>query len=81
MIGWILLAVYIIGIPCWIRMEKRFLPFREGDYHIEFDGAHEITPEVWRRDVCARAGVWPLCVAVIIALLLVIVIDRLFDKL
>lgn len=81
MIGWILLVVYILGIPCWIWMEKRFFPFQEGDYTIEYDGAHEITPEVWRCNVCARAAIWPLCVACIIALLPAVIIDRLFEKL
>lgn len=81
MIGWILIAVYIIGIPCWIWMEKRFSPFQEGDYTIEYDGAHEITPEVWRCDVCTRAGLWPLCIVAIVVLLPVVVIDKLFEKL
>ena len=81
MIGWILLAVYILGIPCWILMEKQFFPFQDGEYTIEYDGVHEITPEVWKCDVCGRAPIWPLCVAFIVILLPIAVIDRLFDKL
>lgn len=81
MIGWILLAVYIVGIPIWICAEKRFAPFQEGDYTIEFDGAHEITPEIWQCDVEARAALWPICVAVIIVLLPLKLIDIIFDYL
>jgi len=80
MIGWILLAVYIVGIPIWIWAEKRFAPFQEGDYTIEFDGAHEITPEIWKCNVCACAAIWPLCVAFMVALLPYILIDKIFDK-
>ena len=80
MIGWIILAIYIVGIPCWIWFEKKFWPFEEGDYHIEFDGAHEITPEVWKCDVCARAGLWPLCIAVFVVMSPIILIDKLFDS-
>lgn len=79
MIGWILLTVYIVGIPCWIWIEKRFFPWKEGDYTIDFDGAHEITPEVWQCDVCARAGLWPLVLAFIIVLLPFKLIDILFE--
>lgn len=81
MIGWILLAVYFIGIPCWIWMEKRVSPFKEGDYTIEYDEAHEITPEVWRYEVCAHASLWPLCIVAIVVLLPVVAIDKLFEKL
>lgn len=81
MIIWILLAVYVLGVPCWIWMEKRFLPFQEGDYTIDFDGAHEITPEMWKSNVCARAFIWPVCIAFAVILLPVVAIDKLFDKL
>lgn len=81
MIGWIFLAVYIIGIPCWVWFEKKFFPFHEEDYHIEYDGAHEITPEVWKCDVCARASIWPLVIAFFVAMLPIILLDKLFDVL
>ena len=77
--GWFILFLYILGIPCWIWIEKKYFPFREGDYHIEFDGAHEITPDIWKTEVCARAGLWPLCVLFIIVLSPISVIDKLFD--
>lgn len=81
MTGWILLVVYILGIPCWIWMEKRFFPFQKGDYTLDYDRVDEITPEVWKYHVCARASFWPLCLAVVIILLPVVIIDKLFDKL
>lgn len=81
MYGWILLAIYIIGIPIWIFVEKKFFPFKDGDYTIEFDGAHEITPEIWQCDVEARAGLWPLCLAIIIILFPCKLIDIIFEKL
>lgn len=81
MCGWVLLAIYIIGIPIWIFVEKKFFPFEEGNYKIEFDGAHEITPEVWKCDVEARAVIWPLCLVVIIMLLPCKLIDIIFEML
>lgn len=81
MIGWIILAIYILIIPLWIWIEKRFFPFKEGDYTIEFDGAHEITPEIWQCDVEARAALWPICVAVIIVLLPFKLLNVIFEKL
>ena len=81
MYGWILLAIYIIGIPIWIFVEKKFFPFKDGDYTIEFDGAHEITPEIWQCDVEARAALWPLCLAIIIILFPCKLIDIIFEKL
>lgn len=81
MIELILLAVYILGIPYWIWMEKRFFPFQEGDCAFDFCEIYEITLETWRCDVCTRAFLWPLCVAFIIIILPIIVINKLFDKL
>ena len=81
MIDWIILAIYILVIPLWIWMEKRFFPFREGDYTIEYDGPHEITPEIWQCDVEARSVLWPLCLAVFIILLPFKLLDILFEKL
>ena len=81
MIGWIILVIYILIIPLWMWMEKRFFPFKEGDYTIEFDGAHEITPEMWQCDVETRAMLWPLCLVVIIILLPFKLIDIIFEKL
>ena len=81
MIGWTLLAIYIVGIPVWIWAEKKFAPFEEGDYTIEFDGAHEITPDIWKSRVCARAALWPICIAVIVALFPIVLIDKIFELL
>lgn len=79
--GWVILALYILGIPLWMLIEKKYFPFEEGDYHIEFDGAHEITPEIWKCDVVARAGIWPICLAATIMLLPFKLLDILFEKL
>lgn len=79
MFGLVLLAIYIIGIPIWIFVEKKFFPFKDGDYTIEFDGAHEITPEMWKCDVEARAALWPFCLAVIIMLIPFRLIDTIFE--
>lgn len=81
MYGWILLAIYIVGIPIWIFVEKRFFPFKDGDYTVDFDGAHKITPEMWKCYVEARAVLWPLCLAIIIILLPCMLIDIIFEKL
>lgn len=62
-------------------MEKRFFPWEEGDYTIEFDGAHEITPELWRIEVGARAILWPLCLAAIIILFPFKLLDIIIEKL
>lgn len=77
--GWIALAVYIIVIPVWVWMEKKFFPYQEGGYHIEWDGVHEITPEVWKCDVLARAAIWPFCVAIVVILIPIKLLDDLFE--
>ena len=79
MVGWILLAVYLVGIPVSIWVEKRFFPFEEGDYHIEFDGAHEITPELWKSEVITRAVIWPLVIAFALALIPICLLNTIFD--
>ena len=81
MIGWILLAVYVLGIPLWMWIEKKFFPFKEGEYTIDFDCIQEITPEMWKNNVIARSVIWPLCVTVGIVLFPFWLLDKIFDLL
>ena len=80
MLGWILLAVYVIGIPIWMWVEKKFFPFEEGEYRIEFDGPHEVTPELWQIEVISRSFMWPIVLAFIIIIFPMRLADKLFEK-
>lgn len=77
----ILIAIYIVGIIVWMKIEKKYFPYEEGDYTIEFDGAHEITPEIYDSNVQARAIIWPLCLCLIIVLLPFKLINIIYNKL
>lgn len=81
MTGLIILVVYILGVPAWMWIEKIFFPYKEGDYTIDYDGAHEITPEIWKCDAEARACIWPICLAAIITILPIVLFDKIFEKL
>lgn len=52
----ILIVIYIIGVIIWMKIEKKYFPYEKGDYTIEFDGAHKITPEIYNCNVQARVG-------------------------
>lgn len=76
----ILLSVYIIGIPIWMLVEKKWLPYEEGEYTIEFDGAHEITPEMHRDNAIARSVIWPFCLAALVLLSPIVLLNKLAEK-
>ena len=74
-----LLVAYIVGIFVWMLVEKRFFPYEEGEYTIEFDGAHEITPDMHKdRSIC-RSILWPLCLAFIIVMLPLVALEKIYD--
>lgn len=77
----ILIVIYIIGVILWMKIEKKYFPYKEGEYKIEFDGAHEVTPEIHDGDSICRSVLWPLCLAVIIALLPMRLLIIIFEKL
>lgn len=77
----IFIAVYAIGIPCWVAFEKRAFPYEDGDYTIDCDGAREVTRDMWKDDVKCRAVVWPVCAAFLAILLPFMLLDILFDLL
>lgn len=76
-----LLVIYLVGIVVWMLVEKKFNPYEEGEYKIEFDGAHEVTPEMHDDDAICRSVLWPLCLAFIIALLPFTIAIWLYNKL
>ena len=77
----ILIVIYIVGIIIWMKIEKKYFPYEEGDYTIEFDGAHEITPEIHDNNAICRSVLWPLCLTVIIVLLPIKLLNIIFEKL
>lgn len=77
----LIIVIYIIGLLIWIAIEKKCFPYKEGDYTIEFDGAHEITPEMHESNAIARSILWPICLVFIVALLPVIIIRIIFKNL
>ena len=65
----LLIVGYIVGIVVWMRVEKRFFPYEDGEYTIEFDGAHEITEEIHNDRAIGRSIIWPFCLFAILLLL------------
>ena len=80
MIGIILSIVYILGILCHIWIEKKFFPFEEGDYELDWDGPHEETEEMWKAKVCTRALLWPIVLAFVVVMLPIVIVDIIIDK-
>ena len=77
----LLVLIYIIGLLIWIKIEKKYFPYKEGDYTLEFDGAHEITREMHEFNAIARTILWPVCLTLIIALLPVKIINIIYKNL
>ena len=76
----LLIAGYIVGIVVWMKIEKKYFPYEEGEYTMEYDGAHEITEEMHNNRSIERSILWPLCVSVILVFLPIKAIIWLFDK-
>lgn len=79
--GIVLLSIYIIGIPIWMLIEKKYFPYKKGEYTIEFDGAHEITPDIHKVRAVTRSALWPMCAAVVIVLSPLALLLALYEKL
>ena len=76
----LLIVGYIVGIIVWMRFEKKFFPYEEGEYTIEFDGAHEITEEMHNDRAIERSIIWPICLSLILVLLPFRALIWLFEK-
>ncbi len=75
-----LLILYVIGVPCWVWFEKKFLPWNDGDYCFDDNGeVYEETREMWMDEVCARAILWPLCLCAIIIMIPFMLVEKIFD--
>lgn len=81
MLAIILIAIYIIGVIIWMKIEKKYFPYEEGEYTIEFDGAHEITPEIHDDNAICRSILWPLFLVIIIVLFPIVLIQMIYHKL
>ena len=77
----VLIVIYILGVVIWMKIEKKYFPYEEGDYTIEFDGAHEITPEMHDNDAIYRSMIWPCFLGCLIVLLPLKLIDIIYNKL
>lgn len=80
-IGIILLIIYIIGIIIFLFIFKKYLPYEEGECRIDFDGMHPVTEDMHDNDNVCRAIMWPLIVALIIALSPILILKHLYNKL
>lgn len=81
MLAIILIVIYIVGIIVWMKIEKKYFPYEEGEYTIEFDGANEITPEMHDDNVKARTILWPLFLFFIIGLIPFKLINIIYHRL
>jgi Ca2+/H+ antiporter len=77
----LLILIYIIGLLIWIKIENKYFPYEEEEYTIEFDGAHEITPEMHECDSIARSILWPISLSFIIIMSPIIIISMIYKKL
>lgn len=80
-IGIILLIIYVIGVIIFLFVFKKYLPYKEDECRIEFDGIHPITEDMHNDDNILRAIIWPLIVALIIALSPIMILKHLYNKL
>ena len=64
-----------------MKIEKKYFPYKEGEYTIEFDGPHEITPEIHNDNAVCRSVLWPLCLCIIIAVLPIKLLQIIYNKL
>ena len=79
--GIILLIIYVIGVIIFLFIFKKYLPYKEGEYRIEFDGAFPVTEDMHNDDNILRAIIWPLIVALLIALSPIVILKYLYNKL
>jgi len=77
----LLILIYIIGLLIWIKIEKKYLPYKKGDYTIEQGEIIEITPEMHKCDAIVRSILWPICLAFTIITLLLMIINIIYKKL
>ena len=80
-VGMILLIIYVIGIIISLFIFKKYLPYEEGEYTIEFDGAYPVTKDMHDNDNILRAIIWPLIVAFLIAFSPIMILKYLYNKL
>lgn len=74
------IMIYILGAIIWYLIEKKFFPYEEGYYKIEFDGAHEQTIDMQRDDRMARCILWPLTAGFMLTILPIVLLTRVFKK-
>lgn len=77
----LLCFLYIVGIFMWMIVEKIFFPYEEGEYTLEWWGAEEITEDIHNGRAVCRSVLWPLCLAFIIMMLPVVLLNKIFEKL
>lgn len=77
----ILLIIYVIGVIIFLLVFKKYLPYKEGEYRIDFDGAFPVTEDMHNDDNILRAIIWPLIVALLIALSPIVILKYLYNKL
>jgi hypothetical protein len=77
----ILLIIYTIGVIISLFVFKKYLPYKEGECRIEFDGMHPVTEDMHDDDNIIRAIIWPLIVAFLIALSPILILKHLYNKL
>lgn len=64
----LIIVIYVVGVLVWMKLEKRYNPWEEGEYHLEFDGAHLIDPELHNEESVMRSVLWPLCLVFLVVL-------------
>lgn len=79
--GIILLIIYVIGVIIFLFVFKKYLPYKEGEYRLEFYGMHPVTEDMHDDDNIVRAVTWPIIVALLISLSPIVLLKHLYNKL
>ena len=79
--GILLTVLYIVGIFIWMLIEKKFFPYEEEEYTIEWWGVEEITEDIHNGRAILRSALWPLCLVFIIIMIPVVLLSKIFEKL
>ena len=74
------ILIYLVGAVIWYFVERKWFPYQEGEYTIDFDGAHELTIPMQRDNRLCRVLLWPLPLAAFVILSPIALIARIFEK-
>lgn len=73
------IIIYIVGLIIAAIVIPKILPYKEGMWRIEYEGAYPITEEMHKNDNLIRIIIWPILLIALIILFPIAIIGRLID--